>query len=214
MKQVHRKSNANADDAVLHLFDILPLREFSAGISSNTQIQRIYELLSWHRPIADHMPNVTVVGHVSVDLDTDEGRAEFNRINAEAIAGGYEGIMIKDPNAKYETKRTHSWLKQKPFIEVSLTVVGLEEGTGKNVGRLGALVCEGADDGVQIRTNVGSGLTDALRDEIWADQTSVVGQVVEIRADAKTRSQDSEDVWSLRFPRFIRFRGFDMGEKL
>ena len=162
MKQVHRKSNANADDAVLHLFDILPLREFSAGISSNTQIQRIYELLSWHRPIADHMPNVTVVGHVSVDLDTDEGRAEFNRINAESIAGGYEGIMIKDPSAPYECKRTTSWLKQKPFIEVSLAVIGAEEGTGRNAGKLGAIIVEGEDDGKLIRTNVGSGLTDKI----------------------------------------------------
>ena len=30
----------------------------------------------------------------------------------------------------------------------------------------------------------------------------------------KTRSQDSEDVWSLRFPRFLRFRGFVAGEKI
>jgi len=214
MKQVHRKSDVQSEDAVLHLFDTLPLKEFQAGRSTNTQVQRIGELLAWHRPIADHMPNVTVVGHVSVDLDTEEGRREFNRINQEAIDGGYEGIMIKEPEAVYETKRTHAWLKRKPFIEVSLRVVGLEEGTGKNAGRLGALICEGEDDGVQIRTNVGSGLTDALRDDIWADQKSIVGQVVEIRADAKTRSQDSDDVWSLRFPRFIRFRGFDKGEKL
>jgi DNA ligase-1 len=214
MKQVHRKSDVQSEDAVLHLFDILSLREFQAGRSDRNQIQRIYDLRSWYLPIADHMPNVTTVGQVSVDLDTDEGRAEFARINADAIAGGYEGIMIKQPEAYYETKRTTAWLKQKPYIEVSLTVIAVEEGTGKNAGRLGALVCEGTDDGVQIRTNVGSGLTDALRDEIWADQASVVGQVVEIRADAKTRSQDSEEVYSLRFPRFMGFRGFEKGEKL
>jgi DNA ligase-1 len=214
MKQVHRKSDVQSEDAVLHLFDILPLREFQTGRSTNTQIQRVVELLSWHRPIADHMPNVTVVGHVSVDLDTDEGRAEFNRINAEAIDGGYEGIMIKEPEAVYETKRTHAWLKRKPFIEVSLTVVGLEEGTGKNAGRLGALICEGTDGGKKIRTNVGSGLTDDVRSDIWTDQAAVLGQVVEVRADATTRNQDSEEVYSLRFPRFLRFRGFAKGEKI
>ena len=214
MKQVHRKSDVQSEDAVLHLFDILPLSEFQAGRSTNTQIQRVVELLSWHRPIADHMPNVTVVGHVSVDLDTDEGRAEFNRINAEAIDGGYEGIMIKEPEAVYETKRTHAWLKRKPFIEVSLTVVGVEEGTGKNAGRLGALICEGTDGGKKIRTNVGSGLTDDVRSDIWTDQAAVLGQVVEVRADATTRNQDSEEVYSLRFPRFLRFRGFAKGEKI
>lgn len=214
MKQVHRKSDVQSEDAVLHLFDILPLSEFSAGQSTSNQLQRISQLLAWHSPIADHMPNVTVVGHVGVDLDTLEGRAEFNLINQEAIDGGYEGIMIKEPGAVYETKRTHAWLKRKPFIEISLTVVGVEEGTGKNAGRLGALICEGKDGGKTICTNVGSGLTDDLRSDIWADQASVIGQIVEIRADATTKNQDSEDVYSLRFPRFLRFRGFAKGEKI
>jgi DNA ligase-1 len=42
----------------------------------------------------------------------------------------------------------------------------------------------------------------------------VVGQLVEVRADAITISQDSEDEYSLRFPRFKTFRGFEIGEKL
>jgi DNA ligase-1 len=120
--------------------------------------------------------------------------------------------MIKDPSAVYECKRTTSWLKQKPFIEVSLEVKNVEEGTGKNLGRLGALVCEGQDDGKRISVNVGSGLTDDLRNSIWADSTSVIGQVVEVRADAVTQNQDG--TYSLRFPRFLRFRGFEPGEKL
>ena len=40
----------------------------------------------------------------------------------------------------------HAWLKAKPFIEVTLEVVDVEEGTGRNEGRLGAIVCEGIDD--------------------------------------------------------------------
>jgi DNA ligase-1 len=155
---------------------------------------------------------VAVVGQALLDLNTDEGRTEFNQINAQAIAGGYEGIMIKDPAALYETKRSVAWLKQKPYIEVSLSVVNLEEGTGKNVGRLGALVCEGVDDGKEIRVNVGSGFTDADRDSFWADRGSVVGNIVEVRADAVTQNQDG--TYSLRFPRFKGFRGFEPGEKL
>ena len=102
----------------------------------------------------------------------------------------------------------------KPFIEVTLEVVALEEGTGKNEGLLGALVVEGEDDGKYFKLNVGSGLTDENREQIWANQDAVIGQLVEIRADAATQSQDSDDVWSLRFPRFKTFRGFELGEKL
>ena len=214
MKQVHRKDNVQADDAVLHLFDMLTLREFQAGQGEHRQIDRSYTLKAWHSHIADHMPNVTTVGYELVDLRETAGQARFAEINNLAIRRGYEGIMIKDPAAVYETKRTTAWLKQKPFIEVSLKVVGLEEGTGKNAGRLGALICEGEDDGKIIRTNVGSGLSDSIREEIWSSQQEIIGQVVEIRADATTKNQDSEDVYSLRFPRFLRFRGFSAGEKM
>jgi DNA ligase-1 len=145
-------------------------------------------------------------------LDTEEGQARYKEINAKAIAGGYEGIMLKDPLAGYECKRSVAWLKLKPFIEVSLEVTQLEEGTGKNVGRLGALVCSGQDDGKDITVNVGSGFSDDLRDSIWADSTAVIGQIVEVRADAITQNQDG--TYSLRFPRFKGFRGFVQGEKI
>ena len=212
MRQVHRKSDVSAGDAVLNLFDIISLQEFKSGQGTVTQRDRSNALKMWHDPIADHMPNVTVLGNELVDLDSNGGRIRFGRINADAITGGYEGIMIKDPDAVYECKRTVSWLKQKPYIEVSLTVVGTEEGTGKNVGRLGALIVEGTDDGKLIRTNVGSGLTDDNRITYWAARDNLVGNIVEVRADAVTQNQDGS--YSLRFPRFKGFRGFETGEKL
>jgi DNA ligase-1 len=212
MKQVHRKSDVQSTDAVLNLFDILTLREFQAGVGEHRQIDRSTTLAFWYEGIREHLPNITVVGQELVDLDTIPGRERFKMINTQAVAGGYEGIMIKDPEAKYETKRTVAWLKQKPFIEVSLEVVNVEEGTGKNLGRLGALVCSGQDDGKSITVNVGSGLSDAVRDSIWSDRASVIGQIVEVRADAVTQNQDG--TYSLRFPRFLRFRGFEPGEKL
>ena len=212
MKQVHRKSDVQANDAVLNLFDMITLREFQAGQGEHRQLDRSTTLAFWYEGIKEHLPNVSVVGQELVDLRTAEGLARFASINKAAVAGGYEGIMIKDPEAKYETKRTVAWLKQKPFIEVSLEVVNVEEGTGKNLGRLGALVCSRSDDGKDITVNVGSGLSDALRDSIWSARDSVIGQIVEVRADAVTMNQDG--TYSLRFPRFLRFRGFEAGEKL
>ena len=212
MKQARRKDNVQTQDAVLNLFDIVTLDEFSAGRGIQTQVQRSQQLNSWYTLISDHMPNVTVVGQEVVDLDTVKGQARYKMINTQAVAGGYEGIMIKDPNAVYECKRGRSWLKLKPFIEVSLTVVDCEEGTGKNEHRLGNLICEGEDDGRLIRVSVGGGLSDELRDAVWADRAGTIGQIVEVRADAVTQNQDGS--YSLRFPRFKTFRGFEPGEKL
>ena len=212
MKQVHRKDNVEAGDAVLHLFDILSLEEFKRGVGEHKQLERSRTLELWYRHIAENLPNVQVLGYEPVDLNTQEGQERFRAINTRAIKEGYEGIMIKDPGAVYETKRSHAWLKQKPFIQVTLEVVAYEEGTGRNVGRLGALVCSGVDDGKQITVNVGSGFSDRDRDDFWNAGDNLIGQLVEVRADAVTQNQDGS--YSLRFPRFKTFRGFAVGEKL
>jgi DNA ligase 1 len=214
MRQVHRKSDVKTNDAVLNLFDMLPLDHFLAGGISTAQSIRSESLAVWFDMVGGTaaLPNVNVLGHEIVDLDTDAGQQRFAKINADAVAGGYEGIMIKDPNAGYECKRTTAWLKQKPFIEETLEVLDVEEGTGKNLGRLGALVCGGWVDGKYIRVNVGSGFSDSLRDSIWADRSLVIGQLVEVRADAVTQNQDGS--YSMRFPRFKLFRGFVPGEKI
>lgn len=211
MRQVHRKSNVQSQDAVLYLFDNLSLEEFREGGSATPQHVRTQVLQVWYAEYASLMPNVKILNHTVVDLDTEAGRQAYNQINNQAIAGGYEGIMIKDPDAGYECKRSANWLKLKPVITLDLTVVAVEEGTGKNQGRLGALVCEGEHDGRQICVNIGSGFTDDSRDQIWQERTSVIGQVVEVLADAVTQNQDGS--YSMRFPRFERWRGFNRGEK-
>ena len=212
MKQVHRKENVEAGDAVLNLFDVLPLADFEQGIYNKDQTTRSQMVKFWVETNQVLLPNVTYVANELVDLDTPEGQARYKEINQKAIEGGYEGIMLKDPLAPYECKRSHAWLKLKPFIEVSLSVVAVEEGTGKNIGKLGALVCEGEDDGRQIRVNVGSGFTDSDRDSFWNSRSSLIGNIVEVRADAVTQNQDG--TYSLRFPRFKGFRGFVPGEKI
>ena len=212
MKQVHRKEGAQTQDAYLALFDVLDLDEFQAGKGKLTADERKEQL----EILAPYFNGnvIRVVDYTTVDFDTEEGQATFDAMNKEALDKGYEGLMIKPASAIYECKRSHAWLKVKPFIEVTLSVVEVEEGTGRNEGKLGALVVEGEDDGKFFHLNVGSGLTDENREVFWEHKDKLIGQLVEVRADAATKSQDSEDVWSLRFPRFKTFRGFEVGEKL
>jgi len=212
MTQVHRKSDVKANDAILNLFDMCPLEDFEKGFWDKSQTVRSQMVQAWVEQNNEMLPNVTCLANELVDLDTDAGQLRYKEINAQAVTGGYEGIMIKDPEAGYECKRSVAWLKLKPFIEVSLEVVDVEEGTGRNVSRLGAIVCQGVDDGKAIRVNVGSGFSDSDRDIFWTSRDSLLGQIVEVRADAVTQNQDG--TYSLRFPRFLRFRGFQVGEKL
>jgi DNA ligase-1 len=213
MKSVHRKKDADAGDAILNVFDIIPLVEFKQGKSVMGQRRRTAFLKGFEN-IFNDSGFIQIVPQREFNLDSMIEEIEFKDYMKEMIAEGYEGVMIKDPDAKYECKRSTAWLKMKPFIEVSLAVTSVEEGTGRNVGKLGAIVCEGVDDGKRIVVNCGSGFTDEQRAEFWEAKDTLVGQVVEVRADAATQSQDSEEVWSLRFPRFLRFRGFTRGEKI
>ena len=212
MKQVHRKDGKQSTDAVLHLFDICPLLDFQIGKWDKPQSFRSAATKAWVEQHASVLEHVQALDWENVDLSTTNGQDRFVALNKAAVEGGYEGVMIKDVNAPYECKRTHAWLKAKPFIEVTLEVVDVEEGTGRNEGRLGAVVCTGVDDGKDIRVNVGSGFTDDNRSVFWSSRDALVGQLVEVRADAVTQNQDG--TYSLRFPRFKTFRGFEPGEKL
>jgi DNA ligase-1 len=211
MKQVHRKSNAQTDDAVFHIFDVLHYSAFYKGVSKIRQRDRL-NTLTHVKYWVDQQPSLTIEDHMQVDLSLNEGHNQMQRYAEDCVAQGYEGIMIKDETAVYECKRSTNWMKWKPVITVDLEVVNVEEGTGRNKGRLGALVCQGIDDGREIHVNVGSGLSDGDRDAFWADRDSLLGHTVEIKADAITQNQDG--TYSLRFPRFERFRTVEIGSKI
>jgi DNA ligase-1 len=210
MKQLHRKDNVQTDDAVLYLFDMVTLDDFESGISYTKQTVRSKELSDWYNSNKEVLSNIQVLDQEVVDLSTDEGQNRYKEINKAAIDGGYEGLLIKDPDAPYEVKRSVAWLKSKPFISVDLKIIDIQEGTDKYEGMLGAFICAGIEDGKEINVNVGSGFTDKQRIEYW--NTDVVGRIAEVKADAITQNQNG--TYSLRFPVFMRLRGFEAGEKI
>jgi len=209
MRGATRKDHVAAD-SVFNVFDIMSLVEFKQGYSNRRQKDRLLALESVVNRV--QMTNVVMVKGKQINLDNEQDHKFMEQYANDCVAEGYEGIMIKKLDAPYECKRSTFWMKWKPVITVDLEVVDIEEGTGRNAGRLGALVCEGVDDNRTIRVNVGSGLSDSDRDNFWTRKDSLVGYIVEVKADAVTQNQDG--TYSLRFPRFERFRGFEAGEKL
>jgi DNA ligase-1 len=205
MRQARRKTDAQADDSVFNIFDIIPLQDFRRG-HWNAQLCKRIALLDAIRPVVDYndMPNVELLPHIMVDLDTAAGKDQLERYAKDNVNAGFEGIMIKELQAPYVCKRSTDWMKWKPTLTVDLEVVGVEEGTGRNLGRLGALVCHGVDDGKEITVNVGSGFSDVDRDDYWTNRNLVIGRTAEVLCDVITQNQDG--TYSLRFPRFVRFR--------
>ena len=211
MKQAHRKSDAKTNGMVYHIFDIIPLDALKEG-HWNVKQQARLEWLESAQSALEQTDCLRIMPGMNVDLDTAEGHDVMRRFAEASVAQGYEGIMIKNLDAPYICKRSDSWMKWKPTITVDLTIVGFEEGTGRNAGRLGAIINEGVDNDRNIRVNVGTGYSDSDRDEFWAARDRLLGVIGEVEADAVTQNQDGS--YSLRFPRHKRFRGFEPGEKL
>lgn len=87
-------------------------------------------------------------------------RAHLQAFFAALVADGAEGVMVRDPSAAYESGRSNALLKMKPRESAEAVVVGYEAGkTGKNVGRLGALVCTWGG----VTFNLGTGLSESAR---------------------------------------------------
>jgi DNA ligase-1 len=203
MRQARRKSDVQADDSVFNVFDIIPLEDFRRG-HWNAQLTKRIKLLDSIRPVIDEMPNVELLSHIMVDLDTAAGKDQFHRYCKDMVNQGFEGVMIKNIDSPYVCKRSTDWMKYKPVVDFDLTVIGVEEGTGKHAGRMGALVCEGIDDDKHIVVNVGSGYTDEERQSYWDNKNAIIGKTSVVMADAITQNQNGS--YSLRFPRFKTFR--------
>jgi DNA ligase 1 len=215
MTQVNRKEKVDSKNTKLALFDCLPLSDFKKEISDIPQLQRL-EMIDTFSLFSDNSDQSPVfkLDSLIVDMSTKEGIEEFKVFNQKAIDAGKEGIMVKKPDAPYECKRSKSWLKIKPFIEETLEIIEVEIGSGKNAGRLGNLLCEGTVNDKQVKVSVGGGFTEEQREEFWVKRESLKGMLIEVRADALTKSANDDNIWSMRFPRFKGFRGSEPGEKI
>ena len=118
-----------------------------------------------------------------------------------AIADKQEGIMINLTLAPYEFKRTNYLLKVKKMSTLDLEIVGFEEGTGRLVGTLGAILVRYKNGNI---VKVGSGFSDRLRTEIWNNRDEWLGNICEIQYFEETTNADGGE--SLRFPVFKDYR--------
>lgn len=119
----------------------------------------------------------------------------------KAIASKEEGIMVNVCKAKYEFGRTWSLMKVKKMNTLDLQIVDFEEGSGRLAGTLGAILVRYRQGNV---VKVGSGFSDILRTQIWANQDKYLYSICEVQYFEETTNADGGI--SLRFPVFKDFR--------
>ncbi|MGG0794750.1 ATP-dependent DNA ligase [Brevibacillus laterosporus] len=193
-QKVVRKDGAKKN-VEFHMFDALPLEEFLDGKSSE-----IYEIRRQNLDALFKDANYTTVRLVPV-LYSGEEKTEVYKLLHKVVVEDKEGLMVNDGNAYYVTKRSDALLKVKKWKTADLRVIGLNEGTGKYKGTLGALIVD--YKGYEVK--VGSGFADEERDVIWNKmQDSIIGQIIEIQYFEESSNQNGGI--SLQFPSFKRIR--------
>jgi ATP-dependent DNA ligase len=117
----------------------------------------------------------------------------------EYLAEGQEGIILKDYKGIWENKRTKNQIKFKGELECDLKIVGIQPGTGKYEGMLGAILCESADGVVKV--SVGSGFNDEHRKTLGDE---IIGKIVAVKYNARITNKEGDQ--SLFLPIFIEVR--------
>lgn len=121
-------------------------------------------------------PNVSRLPQVVIN--TPEELAAYE---AKCLEEGYEGIMVRDPQAKYKKGRSTAneggLLKVKRFVDSEAEVVGyteLRNLDGIPQGVLGALLCK-TPEGVEF--GVGTGFSAKERADLWATKETLPGRI-------------------------------------
>lgn len=184
------------------VFDIFPLEEFWSGKSKKPYSIRSKALDELEEKLKFHpTENIEVVERFYHGYD----HSEIWKWLDYAEAHDYEGCMI-NLDKPYECKRTKNLLKVKKFYDCDVRCTGIEEGTGRNKGKLGALIC----DYKGYKLKVGSGFSDEDRIKYWKDPDSIVGKIVTVKYKEETKNKDGGI--SIQFPVFICVR-FDKNEE-
>lgn len=181
------------------IFDAFPLEEFWSGKSKKSYVERKENLKIIDMDFADS-ENIEVVPILYEGTD----HSEIWKWLDYAEENDWEGIMI-NLNTPYECRRTKSLIKVKKFFSCDIKCIDIEEGSCRNKGILGALVC----DYKKNRVNVGSGFSDVDRKHFWLHPEDVVGHIVSVKYKEETKNKDGGI--SIQFPVFECIR-FDKNE--
>lgn len=119
----------------------------------------------------------------------------------EQVDLGNEGTVIKNQHGTWESGTSPDQIKCKIEFECELRIKKVNEGTGKNAGRMGALECESEDGKVKVA--VGIGFSDKDRDALYTDE--ILEQILGVKANDIVKDRNSE-TFSLFLPRSMGIR--------
>lgn len=175
------------------IWDMIPYESFTQEICKTPYSSRFDDL-------SNRISNSVSEKISLVETHFVDSYSEAKIIFERYLEDGFEGIILKDSNGIWENKRAKHQIKFKAELDCDLKIVGVQEGTGKYEGLLGAIICESSDG--LLKVSVGSGFTDEQRKEL--SKENLLDKIVTIKYNNKISNKDGSN--SLFLPIFIEIR--------
>lgn len=179
---------------VYYAFDYLSYEEFSNKKCKTNLETRKENLSNWYNNLLEP-ENIKLVPFV-----LSHSPSKTQQIYDDYLKKFFEGIMIKNPKSLYKFKRTKDWLKHKPFITIDCKILGYRRGeeNSRLENTMGSLLVEYNNE----TFDVGSGMTDQIREKLWNEREELIGKYVEV----KINKDLGDKISVVNFPVFIRMR--------
>ena len=179
---------------VICLWDAIPYDNF---VSGNYHLGYKERLTKLRDSYGDGCDEVSLVPTWVIN-NWGQAKTIYNKV----ISEGKEGLIIKNYGGIWEDRRSPDLVKMKEALTCELRVTKWTEGTGKYQGLLGSLECESAPVGSPVRVSVGTGFSDAERQEITPK--NIVGKIISVIYNEIITAEDGSR--SLFLPRFDGIR--------
>jgi len=175
------------------------------------------------RPLSERLQRLDAIlpGAMCVPRITTADVDEAKRFEADALARGHEGVMVKSLAAPYAAgRRGSAWIKVKTARTLDLVVLAVEWGSGRRKGWLSNLHLGARDPetgGFVMLGKTFKGMTDAMLErqtkELLGLETARVGHVVHVRPELVVEIAFNEVQRSSQYPggvtlRFARVKGY------
>lgn len=124
---------------------------------------------------------------------------EAFKVYQQALAGGEEGIMLKDHSLLWKDHKTTKGVKLKLEVTVDLEIIGFTTGKGKNANTFGAVSCQSREGLLKVDV---SGFSDEMRLYTNLHREELLGTIMSVSGNDLTKIEPA----SIFLPRFKELR--------
>jgi hypothetical protein len=196
LNKANKGTISAAEAKLVHatVWDVIPYMYFADGYCPTPYAKRFVSLENLNTKLSENGKRVSVVtSHIVQNIE--EATTIFQRY----LNMGLEGIILKDGSGEWENKRAKHQIKFKGELECDLKIVGIEKGSGKYAGMLGAILLESSDGVIKVRA--GSGFSDEQRKTLGEE---IIGKIAAIKYNMRIKNKAGEE--SLFLPIVLEIR--------